>query len=157
VQPDITNWLGPGGHVVHYYVRRGALVNVVAVHESETWTEESWVLRGKREELIQAYAGWNEALLHLFDHAHECFKWGLFDRDPLARWSHGRATLMGDAAHPMLPFLGQGAAMAIEDGVALGIILAAHQSRDVRDLLKAYETLRLERTARAQIGSRLRA
>ena len=157
VQPDVTNWMGPGGHVVHYYVRRGELVNVVAVYESGTWTEESWAAPGSREELLQVYRGWNGALQTLFGHAHECFKWGLFDRAPLPRWTEGRVTLMGDAAHAMLPFLGQGAAMAIEDGVALGLMLGAHRTADVRKLLAAYETLRRERTARAQTGSRTRA
>jgi salicylate hydroxylase len=156
VKPDITNWLGPGGHVVHYYVRAGQLVNVVAVHETDEWTEESWALRADRSEPMAAYAGWNDALQQLLELATTCFKWGLFDRDPLDRWTIGRVTLLGDAAHPMLPFMGQGAGMAIEDGLVLAMLLAS--SDDPAGVaLKRYEELRLPRTRRVQLGSRGRA
>jgi salicylate hydroxylase len=156
VKPDITNWLGPGGHVVHYYVRGGRLVNVVAVHETADWAEESWALRADQSEPIAAYAGWNDALQRLFERAVTCFKWGLFDRDPLDRWTVGRVTLLGDAAHPMLPFMGQGAAMAIEDGLALALLVA--NNADTPDAaLKRYEDLRLPRTRLVQLGSRGRA
>ena len=144
VQPEITNWLGPGGHIVHYYVRRGALVNVVAIRETGQWTEESWTARGTREELHAAYAGWNDAVHRLFEHARECYKWGLFDRDPLARWTQGRVTLLGDAAHPMLPFLGQGAAMGIEDAMLLARAFDAAGSVD--EALHRYVEARQSRT-----------
>jgi salicylate hydroxylase len=155
IKPDITNWLGPGGHVVHYYVRAG-LVNVVAVHETEQWTEESWALRADRSEPMAVYAGWNDALLQLFERAATCFKWGLFDREPLEQWSVGHVTLLGDAAHPMLPFMGQGAAMAIEDGLALALLLADNADPPAVTL-KRYEALRLPRTRSVQLGSRGRA
>lgn len=156
IQPAVTNWLGPGGHVVHYYVRRGELVNVVAIHETDEWTEESWVLRGKRSELTSAYAGWNEHLFRLFDEAGTCFKWGLFDHEPLENWTVARVTLLGDAAHAMLPFLGQGAAMAIEDGIALACLLD-RSPEEPQAALRRYQELRLPRTRRAQLGSRARA
>ncbi len=156
VKPDITNWLGPGGHVVHYYVRSGQLVNVVAVHETAEWTEESWALRADRSEAMAAYAGWNDALMQLFERAATCFKWGLFDRDPLQQWTVGRVTLLGDAAHPMLPFMGQGAGMAIEDGLALTCLLADNTDPP-EVVLKRYEALRLPRTRKVQLGSRGRA
>jgi salicylate hydroxylase len=142
--------------VVHYYVRAGQVVNVVAVHESAEWTEESWALRADRSEPMAAYAGWNDALQQLFERAAPCFKWGLFDRDPLDRWSIGRVTLLGDAAHPMLPFMGQGAAMAIEDGLALALLLADYTD-EPHVALQHYEALRLPRTRRVQLGSRGRA
>ncbi len=157
VAPDITNWLGPGGHFVHYYVRAGALVNVVAVHETDAWTEESWVLPAERAEVERAYAGWHENILRLISEARACFKWGLFDRDPLRRWSLGRVTLLGDAAHPMLPFLGQGAAMAMEDALTIGLLLAGRGDESIEDLLARYESARIARTARVQLGSRARA
>ena len=156
VDPAVTNWLGPGAHVVHYYVRRGEVVNVVAVMESDAWTEESWSHRGTKEDVAAAYAGWNPRLFELFDRADTCFKWGIFDRDPLETWSRGPITLLGDAAHPMLPFLGQGAAMALEDGLTLGLLFDAG-GRPAADLLQAYERMRIPRTARAQMGSRARA
>jgi salicylate hydroxylase len=156
IRPAITNWLGPGGHVVHYYVRAGKLVNVVAVHETDDWTDETWSLKADKSELMAAYVGWNDALFRLFENADQCFKWGLFDRDPLDSWHLGRVALLGDAAHPMLPFLGQGAGMAIEDGLALAHLLADDPA-DPQSVLVRYEALRLPRTQRAQLGSRARA
>ncbi|HEY5210927.1 MAG TPA: FAD-dependent monooxygenase [Stellaceae bacterium] len=156
IRPAVSNWLGPGGHVVHYYVRRGQLVNVVAIHETAEWTEESWALRGDKRDLMTAFAGWNEALFQLFDKADLCFKWGLFDHAPLATWRVGRVALLGDAAHAMLPFLGQGAAMAIEDGAALAYLLADCPDEPTL-ALRRYQDMRLPRTRRAQLGSRARA
>lgn len=155
IEPAVTNWLGPGGHVVHYYVRGGRLVNVIAVYETQQWTAESWTQSGDRDELLGIFDRWNPKLITLFERAGSYYKWGLFDRPPLEAWSVGRITLLGDAAHPMLPFLGQGAAMALEDGLALGLLLS--QERPVAESLHLYERLRLARTSRAQLGSRGRA
>ncbi|RDV04297.1 FAD-dependent monooxygenase [Undibacter mobilis] len=155
IEPAVTNWLGPGGHVVHYYVRSGRLVNVIAVYETQQWTAESWTQSGDRDELLGIFDRWNPKLITLFKRAGSYYKWGLFDRPPLGAWSVGRITLLGDAAHPMLPFLGQGAAMALEDGLALGLLLS--QGRPVAESLHLYERLRLPRTSRAQLGSRGRA
>ena len=117
---DGTMWLGPHGHVVHYRVRRGELVNIVAHVDSDAWTEESWTRECDVAEVMTTYAAWNSALTRLYPCSSRWYKWALYDRDPLQRWSKGRATLLGDSAHAMLPYLGQGAAMAIEDGLRAG-------------------------------------
>jgi salicylate hydroxylase len=152
---DMTNWLGPGGHITTYSIRRGALLNVLAVRETRSWTEESWSLEADPAELLAAYPNVHRQLRAVLERAERCFKWGLFDRDPLATWSRQRITLLGDAAHPMLPFLGQGAAMAIEDAYVLARELA--RSDDVASALRAYEAERIPRTARAQLTARARA
>lgn len=154
VLPASSMWFGPKGHVVTYYVRGAKAVNIVAVHETKEWTAESWTTPSTREELCAAYAGWHPRLLKLLQMAGPVFKWGLFDRDPMSSWSKGRITLLGDAAHPMLPFLSQGAAMAIEDGYVLARALTATQ--DIGLALSAYEADRLPRTTRVQLGARER-
>ncbi|MFD1557304.1 FAD-dependent monooxygenase [Paraburkholderia silviterrae] len=152
-----SNWLGPKGHVVHYYVKGGAMVNFVAVYETDQWTEESWSTPSSVDEILKTYAGWNQELLTTFSKAEGCFKWALYDRDPLGRWSQGRVTLLGDAAHPMLPFLAQGAAMAIEDGYELaGTIGSVHAGAGIEAALVAYERQRIPRTSRVQLGARAR-
>ena len=117
---DVTLWMGPHGHVVHYLVRRGELLNIVAHIDSDAWTEESWTRECNVSEVINTYARWNSALTRVFPSSVRWYKWALYDRDPPERWSKGRATLLGDSAHAMLPYLGQGAAMAIEDGWRAG-------------------------------------
>ncbi len=151
-----TMWMGPHGHVVHYWVRRGELLNIVAHYDSDAWTEESWTRECDRAELRDTYKGWNDALLRLYESAERYYKWALYDREPLERWSKGRATLMGDAAHAMLPYLGQGACMAIEDGYILAAALARRPDDPVQ-ALRDYEALRLPRTRRTVLGSRARA
>lgn len=155
VPPTASNWLGPHGHVVHYYVRGGQAVNFVAVLETDKWTAESWTAPSSIDDLKNAFAGWHPRLQALFDRAGDVFCWGLFDRDPLPFWSQGRLTLMGDAAHPMLPFLAQGAAQAIEDAYALAAWLSA-RSDDPAQALTNYEAERRERTSRVQLGARAR-
>ncbi|MBM9400279.1 FAD-dependent monooxygenase [Gluconacetobacter azotocaptans] len=154
VSPDSSFWLGPQAHVVTYYVRGGRAVNIVAVTETASWVEESWNVPSSREELLDAFTGWHPNLQRLFGQADNVFKWGLFDRDPMPRWSDGAITLLGDAAHPMLPFLSQGAGMAIEDAFVLASCLAA--GPDVAGALSAYEARRLPRTRRVQLESRER-
>ena len=153
-----SNWLGPKGHVVHYYVRGGSLVNYVAVYETDSWSEESWTTASSVPELLQTYAGWNEELLTTLSATEQCFKWALYDRDPLPTWTDGRITLLGDAAHPMLPFLAQGAAMAIEDGYTIGKLLGAAGAGQnaLAATLAEYERLRIGRTSRVQLGARSR-
>jgi salicylate hydroxylase len=153
---DIHVWLGPNGHVVNYLIRCGQVMNFVAIARADDWRSESWSVEVEVSEVIDRYKDWNPALLELFGKASHCYKWAMFDRDPLQQWSSGRVTLLGDAAHPMLPYLAQGAAMAIEDGY----ILAALLQRSTVDLtlaLKAYQHVRLPRTSRVQLGARARS
>ena len=137
IDPDMTAWFGPKGTVVHYYVRRGEIVNWIAHYEAD-WREESWSVEFDWREAALAYDGWHPLLAELFSRTQRCYKWALYDRDPLPRWTDGRVTLLGDAAHPMLPYLAQGAAQAIEDGYVLAETLAAHRS----DALGALARLR---------------
>ena len=147
------NWMGPGQHLVHYFVRAGSLLNFVAVIERAAWTRESWTERGAVADCLRAYEGWHPQVRGIIAAAEEVFLWGLFDRPPLPRWSVGRVTLLGDACHPMLPFMAQGAAMAIEDGAALASCLLA-RTGDVPAALRRYESIRLPRASRLQELSR---
>ncbi len=153
VRPVASNWIGQGGHFVHYYVRRGELVNCVGVMERGAWQAESWSSAGAITEFINDFSGWHEDLQILMHAAKSCFQWGLFDRDPMPQWSDGRVTLMGDACHPMLPFMAQGAVMAIEDAYTLAQCLAANES-NLPGALSHYEALRKERTTVVQKMSR---
>ena len=157
IPPAATVWWGPGGHFVCYYVRGGTLVNCVCVREKEGWEVESWTERGEHEELKGDFAGWNDAVQTLIDHADRdaLYKWALHDRPPMPRWGRGAVTLLGDACHPTLPFMAQGAAMAIEDGAVLAACLRA--SADIPAALARYEDLRRDRTAGIQKGSRRNA
>jgi salicylate hydroxylase len=152
VPPTACVWVGPGRHAVTYYLRRGELINFVGVVERDGWQKESWTELGHKADLIADYAGWATPITALIAQATECYRWALFDRDPLPRWSDGRATLLGDACHPMLPFLAQGAVMAIEDAWVLSRKLKS--AANVPDALAAYEAERKPRTARAQKGAR---
>ena len=109
---------GAGRHFVHYFVRTQRLVNFVAVIEQDSWTRESWTDRGNVADALSAFAGWHPHVRRILESVNEIFIWALFDRAPLRQWSSGRVTLLGDACHPMLPFMAQGAAQALEDGVA---------------------------------------
>jgi salicylate hydroxylase len=153
---DGTMWLGPHGHVVHYRVRRGELVNIVAHVDSDAWTEESWTRECGVAEVTTAYAAWNSALTRIYPCSTRWYKWALYDRDPLPRWSKGRATLLGDSAHAMLPYLGQGAAMAVEDGYVLAAMIARY-GEDLGEALIAYEQMRAPRAKATVLGSRARA
>jgi salicylate hydroxylase len=156
VGSDGTMWMGPHGHVVHYLVKRGEFVNFVAHYDSDAWTEESWTRECDRSELMATYAAWHPSLLRLFECGERYYKWALYDREPLARWSQGRATLLGDSAHAMLPYLGQGACMAIEDAYSLAAAIA-RADLDPEGALALYEAVRLPRTRRTVLGSRERA
>ena len=153
---DGTMWMGPHGHVVHYRVRRGELVNIVAHLDSDAWTEKSWTHECDVAEVMTAYAAWNSALTRIYPCSTRWYKWALYDRDPLERWSKGRATLLGDSAHAMLPYLGQGAGMSVEDACVLGAMVARHGD-DLDQALAAYERVRVPRAKAAVLGSRARA
>ena len=157
VRPVATAWWGPHKHFVHYYLRSGALVNCVCVVEKTGWEIESWTERGEFEELKSDFAGWHEDVHALIDNMDRdsLYKWALHDRAPMARWGEGAVTLLGDACHPTLPFMAQGAAMAIEDAAVLAGCLAASDS--VPAGLRRYEDLRRQRTAGVQNGSRRNA
>jgi salicylate hydroxylase len=147
-------WLGPNGHVICYPIGgTGDTLNIFGGHVSTEWVEESWSVPSSRDELIAAKAGWNEALLDMFRHVDHVFKWGIYDRDPLPQWTRGRVTLLGDAAHPTMPTLAQGANMAIEDGYVLARNLVRHGD-DVAAALAAYVAERQPRTARITLQSR---
>jgi len=150
---DGTTWLGPHGAVVVYPVRRGELINVVAHYDNDSWTEESWIRECDRSEVIENYAGWHESLARLFSASEKHYKWALYDREPLQQWTKGRVTILGDAAHPMLPYLGQGACQAMEDGCVLAFALDAMPD-DVEGALKLYERVRVPRASRVVLMAR---
>ena len=153
---DGAMWMGPHGHVVHYPVRRGELLNIVAHVDSNAWTEESWTRECDVSEPITTYAGWHPELTRLFPCSERWYKWALYDRDPPERWSRGRATLLGDSAHAMLPYLGTGAGMALEDACVLAAAIA-RQSDDLGAALLTYERVRMPRARAAVLGARERA
>jgi salicylate hydroxylase len=159
VRPVAALWMGPGAHFVHYYVRAGALVNFVAVVERSDWREESWRARGEKRDLCRDFAGWHATVRAIVEQADPdaCFRWALFDRDPLPRWSRGCATLLGDACHATLPFMAQGACMAIEDAAVLAECAAGAEDGELPAALARYEALRRVRTAGIQLGSRRNA
>lgn len=146
------NWVGPGGHVVHYPLRGGKLMNFVGALERLDWQVESWSARGTTQELAADFAGWHEDVQALVRNVAAPNKWALMVRPPMPRWSVGRVTLLGDACHCMLPFLAQGANMAIEDGYILARALTEGEG-DVPVRLARYENARRERTRRAVEGS----
>jgi salicylate hydroxylase len=153
---DGAMWMGPHGHVVHYPVRRGELLNIVAHIDSDAWTEESWTHECDVAEVMTTYAGWNSALTRLYPLSERWYKWALYDRDPLERWSRGRVTLLGDSAHAMLPYLGTGAGMALEDACVLAAAIARRPD-DLDAALATYERVRVPRTKAAVLGARARA
>ncbi|MFW6093186.1 MAG: FAD-dependent monooxygenase [Pseudomonadota bacterium] len=153
VAPTATVWLGPGRHFVHYYVRAGELVNFVGVVEAGQWREVSWRSKGDPAELAADFAGWNPMVGSLIEAAEDVYKWALFDHEPLPTWTRGGITLLGDACHPMLPYLAQGAAMAIEDAWVLSRMLERWEDLP-REGLGEYERYRRPRTARVQQRSR---
>ncbi|WP_066266587.1 FAD-dependent monooxygenase [Hydrogenophaga palleronii] len=152
-QPYGYNWLGPGKHVIHYPVRSGKLVNLVAVVEqSQRWELESWSQKGSREDFERDFAGWHEDVHHLIRAVETPYKWALMVRDPMSSWTKGRVTLLGDACHPTLPFLAQGAVMALEDGYLLARALHEHGG-DIARGTAAYEAARVQRTAKIVQGA----
>lgn len=146
-------WVGPGRHAVTYLLRRGTLANFVGVVERDGWRSESWIEQGSREEALADFAGWHPVIGNLIAKAETHYRWALFDRAPLPRWHSGRAVLIGDACHPALPFMAQGAVMAIEDAYVLAM-LCAQQPGGLAAALQAFHARRIGRTSRVQLGSR---
>ncbi|MEQ8483077.1 MAG: FAD-dependent monooxygenase [Pseudomonadales bacterium] len=151
--PDTaTVWMGPGRHFVHYYVRRGELVNFVGVVASPRRSEESWRHVGDPAQLADDFAGWHPMVRTLIEAADDAWLWDLYDHAPMPAWTRGAITLLGDACHPMLPYLAQGAAMAIEDAWVLAVMLERWEDDPAR-ALPEYERYRRPRTARVQARS----
>ncbi len=147
-------WMGEGKHFMVFPVRAGTLLNYVGFVPTDDQTIESWSAIGDRDELAASFAGWDPQIKYLLDKVESCFWWGLYDRRPLTRWTNGRLTLLGDAAHAMLPHLGQGANQAIEDGVALAVLLEGRTAADVAEILLSYERFRRVRTDVVQAEAR---
>jgi salicylate hydroxylase len=148
-------WLGPHGTIVLYPLRGEDLVNVVCHYDDDGYRHESWITECDRDEVLERYAGWHESLLRLFEAGETWYKWALYDRDPIPRWTRGRVTLLGDAAHPMLPYLGQGACQAIEDGAVLATALVTGDA-DPAAALDRYERTRRPRASRVVLAARER-
>lgn len=155
IKPNANLWVGPDKHFVSYYMRGGNLVNFVAVQERSDWQKESWSEPGDINELRDTFTGWHPEVTELLDATKSCFLWALFDRHPLSQWTDQNVALLGDACHPMLPFLAQGAAMAIEDSYVLAHCLAS--DNNIAAALKAYQNIRLPRTRVIQLKARKNA
>ncbi len=147
-------WLGKGRHFLVFPVRAGQLINYVGFVPADGQMKESWSAQGDPDALRREFAGWDPRIEGLLKEVETTFKWALYDREPLPIWTKGRLTLLGDAAHPMLPHLGQGANQSIEDGMALATILANTDAKTAPAALLAYENLRRERVAGVQRGAR---
>jgi salicylate hydroxylase len=147
-------WLGSGRSFLLYPVAGGRLINMVAFVPTDTESEESWSAPGDLKALAAEYAGWDKPVVDTINSLEETFRWGIYDRAPLPYWSTAGVTLMGDAAHPMVPHVGQGAGQSIEDAITLAVLLEGCTAVDVADRLKLYEAVRLARTSRVQALAR---
>jgi salicylate hydroxylase len=147
-------WLGTGRHFLAFPVRAGKLINYVGFVPTDEVMKESWSAPGDPEVLRREFAGWDPRIDQLLSNVQITFRWALYDREPLPVWTRDRLSLLGDAAHPMLPHLGQGANQSIEDGIALATILARADRTTAPRALLAYEQLRRERVAQVQRGAR---
>ena len=147
-------WAGPSKHFLVFPVRHGTMINYVGFVPASEDMKESWSAPGDPEALRREFDGWDPRIGSVLQQVDKTFRWALYDREPLPTWTRGRLTLLGDAAHPMLPHLGQGANQSIEDGMALAAILARVDTSAVPAALLAYEKLRRERVAAVQLGAR---
>jgi salicylate hydroxylase len=152
--PSVNLWLGRNAHLVHYAVKAGALINIVAIVRDD-WAEPGWNNAGTREELLARFSSWSwaEPARAMLAAPQQWAKWALYDRPPLSKWGEGTVTLIGDAAHPMLPFLAQGAAIAIEDAAVLAEYLG-HSADNPAKAMRSYERARRRRTAKVQHAAR---
>ena len=147
-------WMGDGKHFLVYPVRSGELINYVGFVPSGEHPRESWSAPGDPAALAEAFSGWDPRVTELLAQVKTTYWWGLYDREPLAKWTNGRLTLLGDAAHPMLPHLGQGANQSIEDGVVLANKLEGATSETAPESLRSYESIRRARTREVQVNAR---
>ena len=148
---EINIHLGPGGHIVHYPISKGKRINFVAIKQQNTWEEESWILEGKKDQLLTEFNNWNSEIKELFNKSEKVNKWGLFDRKATKTLINKNIILMGDAAHPMLPFLAQGSCLAIEDAFTFSDLL---KNKKIDLSLRQYEILRLARGNKVQSRSK---
>jgi salicylate hydroxylase len=151
----LVNWVGQGKHFLVFPVRAGTLLNYVGFLPADEQMRESWSAPGDPATLAAQFADWDPWLSRLLSQIEATFRWGLYDRDPLPRWTHGRLALLGDAAHAMLPHMGQGANQSIEDGMALATLMRDTDAAEITDVLIRYQALRHDHTARVQRGSRV--
>ncbi|OZD06587.1 salicylate 1-monooxygenase [Rhodococcus sp. 06-235-1A] len=154
-RPVQTLWIGPGRHLVHYPVSAGSMINIIAVAPAAGMFDEDWNATSTVDEFLAEFDGWDPRLIDLISSVRNPGRWALLDRAPLDRWTTKRMTLLGDAAHPMFPFLAQGSAQAIEDAAALAHCLVGNLS-DPEQALFHYENIRRPRTTRIQELSRSR-
>ncbi|WP_433236448.1 FAD-dependent monooxygenase [Streptosporangium sp. CA-135522] len=154
LRPVQSLWLGPGRHFVHYPISGGRLVNVVAIVPAGDWRIESWTADGRIEDLAREFETWDPRLGQLIASATGTKRWALYDRSPLERWTDGRVTLLGDAAHAMLPFFGQGACQAVEDAAVLAACLRTAAPETAAQALLRYEGIRRPRASQVQLMSR---
>ena len=146
-----TNWVGPGGHVITYPLRGGKIFNFVGFGERDDWKVESWTEKGTHAECAADFKRWHPLVHEIIASVDQPYKWALVGRAPMPAWTRGRVTLLGDACHPMLPFLAQGANQALEDGLVLARCFAAYA--DPASALQRYEAMRLDRTTKIVNGS----
>ncbi|MFI9759237.1 FAD-dependent monooxygenase [Streptomyces sp. NPDC051963] len=151
--PEYAGWFGPGGHVVHYWVRPGRLLNVVGVFDTEAPAQESWTAQAEPGEQLRTFDGWDPRMLSVLERAGRVLRYGIHTRAPLQRWNSGRVTLLGDSAHAMVPFLAQGAAQAIMDAAVLGDVLTGTAPAGVPEALDRYVRRRLPTATNVQAGS----
>ena len=152
---DVTNRMGPDRHVVSYFIGRNrSHLNLVCISPEDSWESESWTEQGTMEDLYSRFEGWSSDFLSLLGRVEEpVFRWALYDREPLEQWGIGTTTLLGDACHPMLPFMAQGSCQAIEDAVVLARCLSDVSTSDAASALRRYEDARQGRTAQVQTSS----
>lgn len=154
--PRVTIWIGPKKHLVHYPVSGGTMLNYVAVVPARGLDAESWTQPGNVSEAVSEFAGWHDDVVQVVGAADDLRQWALYDREPISHWTDDRVTLLGDAAHPMLPFFAQGAAQAIEDSCALGACIAGVSAPELPAALQRYERVRKDRAVKVQQLSRQR-
>ncbi len=152
---DVTNRMGPDRHVVSYFIGRNrSHLNLVCISPEDSWETESWTEQGTKDDLYSRFEGWSPEFLSLLGRVEEpIFRWALYDREPLEQWGIGTTTLLGDACHPMLPFMAQGSCQAIEDAIVLARCLSDANTKDVASALRRYEDARQGRTAQVQTSS----
>ncbi|MET9831318.1 FAD-dependent monooxygenase [Streptomyces sp. NPDC006385] len=151
--PPLAAWLGPDRHFVHYWVRRGELLNVVAVFSTEATAQESWTAEAESGEQLREFTGWDPRARTVLERAGQVLRYGIYTRTPLTRWNLGRVTLLGDSAHAMVPFQAQGAAQAILDAAVLGDALKDATPADVPDALDHYARRRISAATSMQAAS----